>query len=148
MKIEISKTNTLTIETFTNKANHGESFSGIRFRIGKRKPKTLFHMHHSKGLTIIDALQSCMASINNDKGSFYESPAWQSLRYETLKKYRKCCLCGNADKLNVDHIKPRSKYPELALDPKNLQTLCQRCNLAKSNSDSEDFGKRLLIKKT
>jgi hypothetical protein len=139
MKIEISKKSTLTIECFSNKANHGQSFSGIRFRIGKRKPKTLFHMHHSKGLAIIDALQACIATIDNDRGSFYESPAWQRLRYETLKKYRECCLCGSSRNLHVDHVKPRSKHPELALEPENLQVLCQQCNLAKSNRDSEDY---------
>jgi 5-methylcytosine-specific restriction endonuclease McrA len=30
--------------------------------------------------------------------------------------------------LTVDHIKPRSKYPALALVLSNLRVLCRRCN--------------------
>ncbi len=78
--------------------------------------------------------------------SFYESDAWRSLRYEVLKVYgRKCMVCGavphpeNKVKLHVDHIKPRSKYPELELEFSNLQILCEDCNLGKSNKDSIDY---------
>ena len=41
--------------------------------------------------------------------------------------------------LHVDHIKPRSKHPELELDINNLQILCKDCNLGKSNTDSIDY---------
>ena len=37
--------------------------------------------------------------------------------------------------MHVDHVKPRSKFPELALDLSNLQVLCNLCNVAKSNVD-------------
>lgn len=30
--------------------------------------------------------------------------------------------------LDVDHIKSLEEYPELALDPNNLETLCIRCH--------------------
>jgi 5-methylcytosine-specific restriction endonuclease McrA len=141
MKIDISGKQQLTIEIFINKAKGGQSFTGTRFRLGKRKPVTLFHFHHSKALAIVDALQACIAEISEARGSFFESPAWQKLRYETLKKYRQCCLCGSTDTLHVDHIRPRSKYPELALSPDNLQVLCSQCNLAKRNGDCVDYRK-------
>lgn len=35
--------------------------------------------------------------------------------------------------LEMDHIKPRSKYPELATDRNNFQLLCSHCNRKKSN---------------
>ena len=35
--------------------------------------------------------------------------------------------------IHVDHIKPRSKYPKLALDQSNLQPLCETCNLKKGD---------------
>ena len=139
MKVQLSKKDELIIETFKKTANGGKPFTGIRFRIGKRKPKTLFHMHHGKALNIIDALKDCLADIDTDNGSFYESPAWQQLRYETLKRDRKCCLCGSVENLHCDHIMPRSLYPELELDPENTQTLCKQCNIAKSNRDCEDY---------
>ncbi|WP_374684733.1 HNH endonuclease [Scandinavium hiltneri] len=50
-----------------------------------------------------------------------------------LKKYAaKCVYCGRSRrdgvKLHVDHIKPRSKYPQLALEFSNFQVLCENCN--------------------
>jgi len=139
MEIEVSKKDRLTVETFINKAHGGKEFTGIRLRIGKRKVKTLVHFHHSKALQLIAALQNCIAEIDENKGGFFESPQWQRLRYETLKRDRKCVLCGSTDNLHCDHIKPRSLYPEMELDPDNLQTMCKRCNLAKSNKDEIDY---------
>jgi 5-methylcytosine-specific restriction endonuclease McrA len=74
-------------------------------------------------------------------GSFYESREWLELRYRVLKKYgRTCMLCGHKNgRIHVDHIKPRSKYPQLALVESNLQVLCEACNLGKSNKDETDW---------
>ncbi|EIW6162743.1 HNH endonuclease [Salmonella enterica subsp. enterica serovar Saintpaul] len=71
---------------------------------------------------------------------FYRSPEWRALRYQALVKYGAvCACCGRSAKhglvMHVDHIKPRSKFPELALDINNLQILCEDCNIAKSNTD-------------
>lgn len=75
---------------------------------------------------------------------FYDSREWKELRYAALKRYgAKCGLCGvtRADGavLNVDHIKPRSKFPELALDIENLQILCAWCNQGKGAHDMTDW---------
>lgn len=79
-----------------------------------------------------------------DSATFYFSAQWKRLRYEALKKCGRACLvCGGGPKdgkvLHVDHIKPRSLFPDLALDPDNLQVLCEDCNLGKSNTDSIDW---------
>jgi hypothetical protein len=73
--------------------------------------------------------------------SFYTQPAWLKLRYEAFKiNGRACQVCRSTEvKLHVDHIKPRSKYPELALDINNLQILCEPCNLGKGNWDETDW---------
>jgi hypothetical protein len=42
-------------------------------------------------------------------------------------------------KLHVDHIKSRSKHPDLALEITNLQVLCADCNIGKSNTDETDW---------
>ncbi|WFG35155.1 hypothetical protein GKN94_05420 [Candidatus Lucifugimonas marina] len=39
-----------------------------------------------------------------------------------------------ASAMHVDHILPRSKFPELDLELTNLQLLCRRCNLTKQAS--------------
>lgn len=77
-----------------------------------------------------------------DDKSFYNSLAWRKLRYSVLRENESTCKrCGrglsDGIKLHVDHIKPRSKYPELALDHSNLRVLCEDCNLGKSDSDLE-----------
>jgi HNH endonuclease len=75
---------------------------------------------------------------------FYESREWLDLRYRVLQKSGGSCkLCGcraSADNpIQVDHIKPRSLHPELALAESNLQPLCKNCNQGKSNKDDTDW---------
>ena len=60
------------------------------------------------------------------------------LRYKVLMRDNKtCCICGRSQSstpglvLHVDHIKPWSKGGETVME--NLQTLCQDCNLGKSD---------------
>jgi hypothetical protein len=67
-------------------------------------------------------------------------PVPESVRYEVLKRDGRCLLCGatpQEERLEVDHIKPRSKGGGNDVD--NLQTLCGRCNRGKSNRDESDF---------
>jgi 5-methylcytosine-specific restriction endonuclease McrA len=71
--------------------------------------------------------------------AFYRSEEWQRLRYSALlESAGRCECCGiRPDKdnpLHVDHIKPRSKYPWLSLDPRNLQVLCSDAISAKAMS--------------
>ena len=73
---------------------------------------------------------------------FYLSPEWQALRYRLIRDSDgKCQACGATAKssgrpMHVDHIEPRSKRPDLALEYSNLQLLCEACNLGKRNTDS------------
>lgn len=76
--------------------------------------------------------------------SFYESREWLRLRYDALRKSDgSCVVCGRSKfdgaVLHVDHIKPRSLFPELELEPSNLQVLCAQCNLGKGNRDGTDW---------
>lgn len=74
---------------------------------------------------------------------FYKSAVWMHLRYQVLKKQgRKCSLCETTDgPFHVDHIKPRSMFPDLQFEESNLQVLCRSCNLGKSNLDETDWRK-------
>jgi hypothetical protein len=71
--------------------------------------------------------------------------AWRELRYATIKRYGPVCQCCGAtpktsgEPIQVDHIKPRSLFPELAMDPENLGILCAPCNQGKSNKDFTDW---------
>lgn len=60
------------------------------------------------------------------------------LRYQVLKRDNfKCCACGASPakdplvELHIDHIVPWSKGGTTTID--NLQTLCSKCNLGKSD---------------
>lgn len=75
---------------------------------------------------------------------FCDSPEWKEIRYKALLKYgRRCACCGATPQtgaiMQVDHIKPRSRYPALALDLNNLQVLCKDCNTGKGAWDKTDF---------
>jgi len=76
------------------------------------------------------------------KDDFYWTDEWRQLRYKALITYGKKCRCCGAtagqSRLHVDHIKPRSKFPELALRLDNLQILCEDCNLGKGAWDQTD----------
>ena len=73
---------------------------------------------------------------------FYSSEAWRKLRPVVFSMYGNQCMnpkCGNVNELQIDHIKPRSKFPQLALDLNNLQVLCGPCNRKKSNVEIIDY---------
>ncbi len=85
------------------------------------------------------------APANDRVDDFYRSDEWRAIRFRALKASDgACCLCGRSKradgvKLHVDHIKPRSRFPELELALSNLQVLCEDCNLGKSNRDTTDW---------
>lgn len=65
---------------------------------------------------------------------------WSALRVLVFEKFGKICLkCGSIEQICVDHIKPKSKYPELAYEFNNLQPLCWPCNKKKSFIDETDY---------
>lgn len=76
--------------------------------------------------------------------SFYDSDAWRVVRYQALRRSRGFCECCGAGPapgrpLHVDHIRPRSRRPDLAFTLSNLQVLCADCNLGKGNTDEIDW---------
>ena len=77
----------------------------------------------------------------NKKANFYESKPWKRLRAKVLKTYGwQCMKCAiKTGIMQVDHIKPRSKFPDLELTFDNMQVLCKDCNMAKSNYHSTDY---------
>ncbi|MFW0776327.1 MAG: HNH endonuclease [Rickettsiales bacterium] len=74
---------------------------------------------------------------------FYQSQKWKNLRLIVLAKSNKCRACGASPNdgavMHVDHILPRSIYPEYALNESNLQVLCSDCNMGKGNTIYKRF---------
>ena len=77
--------------------------------------------------------------------AFLASWEWRTLRYEVITEFGRRCMCCGATPddgrtvIHVDHIKPRYKYPKLALVKSNLQILCGVCNQGKGAWDETDF---------
>jgi hypothetical protein len=86
----------------------------------------------------------------SDSEGFYTSRAWYVLRYKTLLHYGRICMCcgKSGGNIQVDHIKPRSRYPELQLKADNLQVLCYECNQGKGADDETDFRSERFTPKT
>ena len=75
--------------------------------------------------------------------AFLQTYEWRRLRMLVLTKRGNRCECCGAKapdvRINVDHIKTRRKYPELALVESNLQVLCEVCNHGKGSWDETDW---------
>lgn len=76
---------------------------------------------------------------------FLKTYEWRKVRMEALVKYESRCMCCGRSPIhkgvviNIDHIKPRKLFPDLALDINNLQVLCNECNHGKGNWDDTDW---------
>jgi 5-methylcytosine-specific restriction endonuclease McrA len=87
-----------------------------------------------------------LAWVARRRKDFYSSRQWKALRYEVLvERGARCECCGRSPPevtIDVDHVKSRSKYPELQLVKSNMQILCRCCNFSKSNRDETDWRAR------
>ncbi|GAA0491235.1 HNH endonuclease [Salinibacillus aidingensis] len=85
---------------------------------------------------------------------FYKSKAWRQLRLFVLERDNyECQECkrngyvklADNDKhksLDVDHIKELVDYPDLAMDPDNLETLCIKCHNRKHGRYLKGFERK------
>ena len=83
-------------------------------------------------------------SIDPNSEDFLRSYEWRKVRMVVLKRDgARCRACGatpaDGIRVNVDHIKPRRRFPGLALDETNLQVLCEDCNHGKGSWDMTDW---------
>lgn len=98
--------------------------------------------------------QKCLGTSQAEKKELVELPELDSysfiragLWWEILARDNwTCCSCGHSVKehgitLHVDHILPRSKGG--TDNRENLQALCMKCNIGKSNRDSTDLTRKL-----
>lgn len=65
---------------------------------------------------------------------FYHKQEWYRVRTKVIRASVFCYLCKKKldktgkNRIHVDHIKPRKKFPELSLDMKNLRACCNTCH--------------------
>jgi 5-methylcytosine-specific restriction endonuclease McrA len=52
------------------------------------------------------------------------SSGWRRVRRRHLKANPSCAVCGSTKSLEVHHVIPFSRRPDLELEPSNLLTLC------------------------
>lgn len=118
-----------------------------------RLPCSICEQYHATHQRQVERVARVMAIRPSDEDqdlrfarskAFLKSNRWAEVRYEVLKtRGVRCECCGASPRdgttIMVDHIKPRSQYPELALDPTNLQVLCAACNRGKGNWDQTDW---------
>jgi len=80
----------------------------------------------------IDEIEERHALALTTSEIFFKSKKWKDFRFRCFSEMeRNCVICGATDKLHLDHIQPRSIYPELAFDFNNMQILCEICNQGK-----------------
>lgn len=75
--------------------------------------------------------------------AFYQSRRWTQLSYAAKVEYGKRCQCCGATpedgvKIVSDHIAPIRFNWDKRFDLKNIQVLCEPCNLGKGSSDKTD----------
>ena len=105
----------------------------------KNESDQLLELYRLNPYGLIERFKERKKKIN--KSDFYMSDAWRTIRKQVLLTYGDQCMKCKRTKLvtHVDHIKPRSLFPELELDFDNLQVLCKKCNIKKSNTDQTDY---------
>jgi 5-methylcytosine-specific restriction enzyme A len=67
------------------------------------------------------------------KNLLYQSAEWKELRKKVMHRDNYMCTkCKTknsiTNSLQVEHVKPKSIYPELMFDLNNVITLCKRCH--------------------
>lgn len=73
--------------------------------------------------------------------------AWLSFRRKWFKDnppnhegYYECYLCGRwvlQNEVELDHVKSRSRHPELVFDEDNIRPVCHTCNVKKGSKNYE-----------
>lgn len=142
--------------------NHGRVFNHVWIQTGKSLPVTtepipseverwfvaFCHPHsvrsaesspHAPRTTHWASGPLTVGGVDVRSSQFLRTFEWRTLRYDFLKgKKSRCEACGRNPRdhsivINVDHIYPRRKYPQWAMEARNLQMLCDDCNHGKAN---------------
>jgi 5-methylcytosine-specific restriction endonuclease McrA len=68
--------------------------------------------------------------------AIHRHPRWPALRLAAKRRDRWACVkCGSRLRLEVDHVEPATRRPDLLLALGNLQTLCRSCHIDKTRHE-------------
>jgi 5-methylcytosine-specific restriction endonuclease McrA len=137
------KVHKLEREVMRLQERQGKNEVGLQEKIDSLK-HYLAQQYAKFGVSAKDAAYSGLIKAQGSIEDFYSTRGWLALRYKALSKNDgRCELCGRSKHdgviLHVDHIKPRSKHPELAMRLSKLQILCNECNIGKGNRCDKDW---------
>lgn len=86
------------------------------------------------------------AKRNPNKTKVIRSGKWKTFRKRIIERdgghCQRCLIKYNlitTSNLEVHHIKPRDRYPELTFEETNCVTLCKTCNLQLGTQETLDF---------
>lgn len=102
---------------------------------GRNHYEKKYHLNYRHLESFMD--QCIHIELHKETTKYQRSLMTDKLRYKIMKRdHFRCVLCGASQKdgvkLHVDHIIPVSKGGKTV--ESNLRTLCERCNLGKSDS--------------
>ncbi|MCH7411146.1 HNH endonuclease [Belliella sp. DSM 111904] len=82
--------------------------------------------------------------------AFYRQAPWLNLRKAKIEQNPICELCESVGIVSegtfIDHILNRLIFPELDLEPLNLQTLCTKCHAQKTGLEKRFKSKEAYLK--
>ncbi len=110
-----------------------------RFWMGKKRdPETIEKIVQNRVLPTGENHWNWRGGINPINDTIRKSREYSLWRESVFKRDNYTCVfCGETGKLNADHIKSFSQYPELRFDIDNGRTLCVPCHKM-----TENFGGR------
>jgi 5-methylcytosine-specific restriction endonuclease McrA len=71
--------------------------------------------------------------------TYYSKKEWDPVRKKVFERDGDTCYVCGGKATQVDHLLPKSKYPELALSLENLKPICWPCNREKNTTVKEEF---------
>lgn len=115
--------------------------TSLAFKIMKKEKLNKRHEDLHELIERLDIQTAKKVAPNKPIGkNFCRSREWAHIRLKAIKLHGKQCMCcGSWNDTQVDHIKPKSRYPELALTLSNLQILCWNCNNKKGSYKETDY---------
>ena len=86
------------------------------------------------------------SNVYKEAKKFLSTKEWTNLREQIIERdgyvCQRCLIKYNiitTSNLQGHHIKSRSHYPELQLEPDNIICICKTCNIQLGTSDKLDF---------